>query len=106
VNAGTLDAFTCEGRDLRRKIIAHEIELVFAIFFGGMNRALCRRQSEDEPTMTGVNRLKAQDVTEEGSIRLCIFAVNDEMGSKNHRFLPRSIWDQGYPVIQQLDHQR
>jgi predicted metallopeptidase len=49
------DALLRQCRDLRLKIVTHEVEFVPTIFFGGMNCHLRRRQREDQPSVAGVH---------------------------------------------------
>jgi len=55
----TLDAFLPECRYLGLQIVTHEIEFVPVIPFIGMDRRLCRRQLENQPS---------EDIPEEGAI--------------------------------------
>jgi len=62
MHRGTLDAFRLEGRNLALQVIAHEIQLMPVILFGGMDRRLSRRQGENQPTVTGVDRCEPKDI--------------------------------------------
>src|SRR5215470_13402716 len=52
----TLHAFVLECQYLSLQVVTHEIEFVPVIFFGGLNRHFCRRQSENQPSVAGVYR--------------------------------------------------
>src|SRR5262249_54272920 len=51
----TADAFLSEGRHLGLQIFAHEVEFVRVVGVGRMERGLCRRHSEDQPAVAGVD---------------------------------------------------
>src|SRR5437868_15124119 len=68
----------------RSQIVAHQIKLVLAIFVTGMASDFSRRQSENQPTMSRVNRMKAEHIFEERAIGFRIFAVNDYVCAIDH----------------------
>jgi hypothetical protein len=57
---------------------------VAAILFGGMDRDFRRRQSEDEPSVAGVNGREAEDIFQEGAISRWVIAVYDDVCAKDH----------------------
>jgi hypothetical protein len=60
----TWDAFSDEHGDLGIQIVAHEIELVPADVFDGVDSSFRRWQDEDQPSMAGINGGKAEDIPE------------------------------------------
>src|SRR6266849_6821144 len=79
----TPDALLSEARYLGLQIVTHEVEFVPVILFGGMNRRLCRRQREDEPSLASVHGCQSEDVPEEEAISRRILAVYDDMRTKD-----------------------
>jgi hypothetical protein len=69
----------------RLEVVAHEVQFVHIVLFGRMKRSFRRRQRKDEPAVTGVHRAKFEDIAEEGAVRLRVLAVNDDVGSGDHR---------------------
>src|SRR5690349_19207607 len=49
-----------------------------------MNRRLRRRQAEDQPPMSHIDRAKRKDVGEECAVCLGVLAVEQDVRSKNH----------------------
>jgi hypothetical protein len=45
------------------QVVTHEIEFVLVIFFGGVDRHFCGRQSENQPTVASVNRRKPENIS-------------------------------------------
>src|SRR6266542_4529817 len=88
---GTADALLSERCRLSPQIVTHEIELVPNIRFGWMDGRLRRRQREDQPIVAGIDRGKSQDIPEEGTISRRISAVDDDVGTKDHRPLPSAF---------------
>jgi hypothetical protein len=84
-----LDGFLPKGGYFGVQIVTHEIQLLRAIPFGGVNRHFGRRQREDQPSATGIHGGKSQNIAEKCAISLRIPAVYDYMRSKDHavRFL-------------------
>src|SRR5712692_4450214 len=73
-----------EGSHFGFQILAHEIEFVDTILFGGMECGFCRRQGEDQPASTRVHRLEAEDVAEKCAVRIGVFTVDDYVSARNH----------------------
>jgi hypothetical protein len=67
-----------------RKVFAHEVELMAAVVFGRVKRRFGWGQSEDQPSVAGVDRCESEHVAEEGAVGLCILAVDDDMCARNH----------------------
>src|SRR5262249_16486778 len=69
------------------QVVAHEIEaglekrLPGRLAVRGMDRELRGRQAEDQPAMADIDRGEAQDVAEEGAVRLRIRAVEEDVGT-------------------------
>ena len=59
------------------QIVAHQIEFVFFRFFSGMERRFRRRQREDKPAMSGIDRRELEHLFEEDAIRLRVLTVQD-----------------------------
>jgi hypothetical protein len=49
-----------------------------------MECRFCRRQSKDQPSVTGIDGRKPEHIAKEGAVRLCILAVDDDVCSRNH----------------------
>src|ERR1700686_5215187 len=84
VHLRTPNALLAQYLYLSLEVVTHEIELVPGAFLRGMNGHLCRRQSEDQPTATSVNRGKSEDVSEEGAISGRVPAVADHVGTEDN----------------------
>jgi hypothetical protein len=52
-----------------------------------MDGELRRRLSEDQPPTMGVDERPAQDISEEGAVRLRVTAVDNRMDSRDHRVM-------------------
>ena len=89
----TVHAFFRECPNLGLDIVTQKIEFVTVRLSGRMHGHFRRRHRENQPSVTGIHRRQPEHVPEEGSIRLRIFAGDDDMRAKDHaRFLslPRS----------------
>src|SRR3979490_718052 len=85
LNGRTLNVFLREGGNFGFQVVAHEIEFVDnTTFVVRMEAGFCRRQSEDQPAMACINRLKSEDVAKEGAVSLSIFAVDDYVSARDH----------------------
>jgi hypothetical protein len=87
VNVGTRHAFPLQRRHLGLEIVTHEIQFVPIILAGilvGMKRGLRRRQGKNQPSVACIHRLESKDVSEEGAIRLRVFAVHDYVRTEDH----------------------
>jgi hypothetical protein len=87
VNVGTRHAFPLQRRHLGLEIVTHEIEFVPIILAGilvGMKRGLRRRQGKNQPSVACIHGLESKGVSEEGAIRLRVFAVHDYMRTEDH----------------------
>ncbi len=54
------------------------------VFFAGMKGGFCRRESEDQPAVTGIDGSESQHIAKEGAVCLRILAVDDDMRTRNH----------------------
>ncbi len=79
LNLRTLNIFPGKERHLRFQIVANEIELVAAILIRWMECGLCWRQGEDQPTMTRIDGFEPENVAEECTVRVRVFAVDNYM---------------------------
>jgi hypothetical protein len=62
----------------------HQVELVAIRAFGRMKRRFCWRQSEDQPSVTGIDRGEPKHIAKEDAVGLRILAVEDYMCARNH----------------------
>src|SRR5262245_5025912 len=79
-----LDALLFQLFDRSMHIVAHEKQLVVALTVRGMRGQLGRREREDEPPVTGVDRWEPEYVAEEGARLLGVFRVDDCMRTGDH----------------------
>ena len=79
-----LHALRSECQYLGLQIVTHEIEFAPVTLAIGMHRQFCRRQSEDQPSMTRVHGRKSEDVPHEGAISPHVLAEYDQMRTKDH----------------------
>ena len=77
------DATVGERGHLCREVVAHEEELGSRCR-SWMHGSLGRRQGEDQPAATGVDRRKPEYLREEGPIGIGIVAGDDDMGTEDH----------------------
>jgi len=82
LQGGAGDAPLRQRGNLGLEIITHEVQLVTTILIGRMKSGLTRRQSEDQPTIRGIDRLESNHVAEEGAIGLGVFAIDDDVAPK------------------------
>src|SRR6202167_2636435 len=78
------DAFLAEESHFGFQIVAHEIELVGATRIGRVDCGFGRRQGEDQPAVTRIYGFEAEDVAEERSVRLGVFAIDNYVSTRNH----------------------
>jgi hypothetical protein len=82
---GAYSVLLRQGGHLGPEIVAHEVEFMGAtIVIRRVECGLCWWEGEDQPTMTGIDGLKAEDIAEERSVRLGVFAVDDCVSAKDH----------------------
>src|SRR5262245_9312883 len=86
----TVDAFLREGRHLGFQIFAHEVEFVYVIFIGRMERGLSRRHREDQPAVAGVHGRESKDVPKKGAVSGSILAINDHVSARDHKSSPKN----------------
>src|SRR5208337_843787 len=67
----------------RPQVVAHEVQFVQVVLFGGMKRSFRGRQCKNKPTVPGIHRRKFENIAKESPIRLGVFAVNDNVSSGN-----------------------
>jgi hypothetical protein len=87
----TADAFLSEGCHLGLQIFAHEVEFMYVVRVGRMERGLCRRHRKDQPTVAGVDGLKSKDIPKKGAICFRVLAVDDHMSARDHESSPQRI---------------
>src|SRR6516165_3487506 len=75
--------------NLRPQVIAHEIELMFAIALSRMAREFRRRRGKDQPSTAGIDAGKAKHVPKKGSVGLGVACIDDGMHACNHGHLHR-----------------
>lgn len=68
----------------RPEVITHEEKFVKIIFLRWMEGSFGRRQSKDQPAVSGVDCGKLENVAEKGAISLGILAVNNHVGTGDH----------------------
>src|SRR5262249_37332463 len=83
------DTFLAETGNLRPQVVAHEIELMFAVALGGMAGEFRGRRGKDQPSTAGINGRKAKHVPEKGPVGLPIPCGDDGMHACNHGHLYR-----------------
>src|SRR5262245_6654216 len=83
------DPFLAETGNLRPQVVAHEIELMFAIALSGMAGEFRGRHGKDQPSTAGIDGGKAKHVPEKGPIGLGVACVDDGMHACNHGHLHR-----------------
>src|SRR6185312_11865580 len=76
------------------QMVAHQVEhntehlFVFVLLdelaAAGMYRHLCRRHAKNQPVVSNIHIWPLQHVTEEGAVRVRIFAVEEEMHPGDH----------------------
>jgi hypothetical protein len=84
VNGRTLDVLFRQTLPRGLEIFTQEVEFVAVVLSGGMERHFCGRQSEDEPSVTGIDGCKPQHIAKEDAVRLRILAVYDHVCAGNH----------------------
>src|SRR6266403_1060910 len=89
-NLRALHTFLSKCRHLRFQAVAHEIEFRRAILSGRVECGFPRRQRKDQPAVARIHRLEPENVAEEGAVRFCIFAVNNDVSARDHLPLLRS----------------
>jgi hypothetical protein len=101
VHPRTLHARFTKCCHLGLQVVTHEIQLMPAILISGMKCGLCWRKSKDQPPTPGIHRRKMQDVPEEGTVRIRVFAIYDYMRARDHGFPPatRSFHVKRYQMI-------
>src|SRR5262249_23142950 len=81
------DTFLAETGNLRPQVVAHEIELMFAIALGGMAGEFRGRRGKDQPSTAGINGRKTKHVPEKSPVGLRIACVDVGMLSCIHGHL-------------------
>jgi hypothetical protein len=80
------NALCSELDHLRFHVVAHQIELMFAVSLGGAEGDLGRRNGEDQLAPAGIDCWKAEHTSEERAICLSGAGINDRVHSGNHGF--------------------
>ena len=83
-NCRAFNALLREGSHFHFQVVAHQIEFVDTILIGRMECGLCRRQSEDQSAMTGIDGFEPKDVLEKCAVRLGVFTVDNYVSARNH----------------------
>ena len=82
VNPRTLNALLCERGNFGIEVIAHQIKLVGAMRFCGVECGFGRWQREDQPAMACVDGFEVENVAEECTIRLGVLAIDDDVSAE------------------------
>src|SRR5262249_18965744 len=69
------DPFLAETGNLCPQVVAHEIELMFAIALSGMAGEFRGRRGKDQPSTAGIDGGKAKHVPEKGPVGLGVACV-------------------------------
>ena len=90
--------------DRRVDVVAHEVELVPAVFVRGMGRQLGRRQAEDQPATAGVHGRELEHVSEEPAIRIRVSREEHCMRAGDHlqppsQSIPVTAYQSGFLQI-------
>jgi len=70
----------------QKAVIGVALQVTLAFFFG-MQGSFSGRQREDEPSVTGIDCAKIEDVAEENAICVGVCAVEQYVSTGNHGFL-------------------
>jgi hypothetical protein len=100
LNVGARHAFFLERGDLSLEIVTHEIQFMPIILdelLVGMKRGFRGRQGKNEPSVACIYRFESENISEEGAIRLRVFAAHDYVGTEDHELylrvlFPRAIY--------------
>jgi hypothetical protein len=90
LNARALNALLCEGSYFGFQIVAHEIQFIGMTRIGRVECGFRRRESEDQPAMTRVHGLEAEDVAEKCAIRFGVLAIDNDVSANDHLFLRKN----------------
>src|SRR5215831_3108276 len=85
----TADAFLSEICHLGLQIFAQEVEFVYVVSVGRVERGLCRRHREDQPAVACVDGRKSKNIPKKGAVCFRILAVDDHMSARDHEVSPR-----------------
>jgi hypothetical protein len=80
----TVNALCPKRPNFSREIFAHEIELVLVIHIRRMKSSFGWRQREDQPSMPGIDRCKAEHLAEKLPVRFGVLAVQNYMRARYH----------------------
>ena len=75
----------------RLDVLAQQVELVIVLLLGRVDRKLCGRKREDEPTAARIHGVKPEYVSKERAVRLGIAAVDKNVRARNHRLHAASL---------------
>jgi hypothetical protein len=84
MNRGASDAPFCERSHFGCQVVAHEIEFVWAIFIGGVERGFSGRECENEPAVAGIDGHESENVAEEGAVCVSVLCVDDYVSTRDH----------------------
>src|ERR1019366_3306311 len=73
------------------QVVAHEIQFVPVVFFIGMERRLGGWQRKNQPTVSGIDWGKLEDVAEELAVGFGVFAVDDDVSAGDRCGCPRDL---------------
>jgi len=76
---------------------------VYVVLFGRMHGDLGRRQREDQPAVTCIDRFVLQHVTEERAVSLGILAVDDDVSAVNHALSVTSPDGAAQPAVERTN---
>jgi hypothetical protein len=68
-------------------VVAHEIEFVDVVFFGGVDSDFSGWQTEDEPAVADIDVRKFQNVAQESAISFGVCAVDNRVCAGDHGFM-------------------
>jgi hypothetical protein len=84
VNCRARNALFPERSHFRFQVVANEIELVWAVFIGGVERGLSGRECENEPAVAGIDGHESENVAEEGAVCVSVLCVDDYVSTRDH----------------------
>src|SRR5690349_2109210 len=93
VNPRAGDAFFYERSHFVLQIVTHEKKFVRAIFFGWVEGGFRRRQSKYQPAISRINRLEAEHVAQECTVRVSVCGVQNHVNARNHMDLRGKTWE-------------
>jgi hypothetical protein len=86
VNCGARDLLARERGYLGFEIVAHEVKFVGTVFIRRVDCSFCGRQGEDQPAVASIYGLESEDVAEECAVGVGVFAMEDDVSARDHKF--------------------